>query len=159
MNRFQNEYWAKGINFRIHAFFIKSTEICWFVWSIWINCSISHICVRKRSNIIGFSNNVGYSFLIPQTTSARGSFLKISYKKKKVSYNVKSETVSMSFLYFITFKSYIKIVFLELWNGIAGGPMCDFVTLYVDFLENIGSLYYLLNIDTLMTKFFKSHSK
>ena len=37
--------------------------------------------------------------------------------------------------------------------------MCDFVTLYVDFLENIGSLYYLLNIDTLITKFFKSHSK
>ena len=69
----------------------------------------------------------------------------------------------MSFLYFITLKSYIKsyikTVFLEPWNGIAGRPMCDFVILYVDFLENIGSLYYLLNVDTLVTKCFKNHTK
>ena len=134
----------------------KPTEICWFVWSIWKNSSVSHICVRKWSNIIVFSNNVGYSFLIPQKTSARSSFLKVSY-------NIKSETVSMSFLYFITLKSYIKsyikTVFLEPWNGIAGRPMCDFVILYVDFLENIGSLYYLLNVDTLVTKCFKNHTK
>lgn len=53
----------------------------------------------------------GILFLIPQKTPARGSFLKVSY-------NVKSETASMSFLHFITLKSYIKsyikTVFLEL---------------------------------------------
>lgn len=86
-------------------------------WSILKNSGLTQTWVKKgRSTLMIFSDNFGYSFLLLHQTLTRGCLLKFSS-------SVKSETVSVDFLYVVTLK---YIGHLVLWMALS--PINDLIT-------------------------------
>lgn len=83
--------------------------------------------MRKIS--ILFSNNCGYSLILHKNA--------INNSSSKVTCDVKSEVISMTFMYSVTLKHTVLSCTLVLLS------MRDFVTACTGYLENIGSLSYV----------------
>lgn len=116
---------------------LQSIMLCCFGWSLRKKFNLTQILLEKRKSItLIFQDNCGYSLILLLTS---GNFLKVIC-------NIESEKISMNFLYTATLKVMYR-AWIDLW------PMPDFVTSYIDDLENIYALIHvdLSNVDTFAT--------
>ena len=86
------------------CFCLQFVEKCCFGWSKWRKSSLTQYVVGERSNLIVFSDNCEHSSLILWQNLISDSFLKVSC-------SVESEIISVNFLYVITLKSVVCLLF------------------------------------------------